>query len=154
MISTSKINTYRHCPHKYFLQYIQKIKVDIKSEALEMGSRVHALISSRVFKSDIRIEQAMLTRAEAILGMYPPDPILETTYEDPKNPGRFYGDVCGERAVGIFDFHWVDLPFAGDWKTGNLNSVIPLASNWSPMTLRRASAPKGHGLVSLAASLM
>lgn len=121
MISTSKINTYRHCPHKFWLQYVQKIKVDIKSEALEMGSRVHALISSRIFKSDVPIEQAMLTRAAAILSMYPPDPVLETTYEDPKNPGRFYGDVCGERAVGIFDFHWIDLPFAGDWKTGKFD---------------------------------
>ncbi|MCK9571149.1 hypothetical protein M0R72_19525 [Candidatus Pacearchaeota archaeon] len=63
----------------------------------------------------------MLTRAKAILDMYPPNPILETTYEDPNNPGRFHGNVLGERAIGIFDFHWSDIPCAGDWKTGKFD---------------------------------
>ena len=121
MISTSKINTYRHCPHKFYLQYILKIKTDVKSPALELGSRVHASISSRNFESADPPEKLMLSRAKGILDMYPPNPILETTYEDPNNPGRFYGDVLGERAVGIFDFHWTDLPFAGDWKTGKFD---------------------------------
>jgi len=121
VISTSQINTYRHCPRKYFLQYVLKIKTDIKSEALEMGSRVHAGISSRIFKSDIPIEHLMLTRAKAILEMYPPNPILETTYEDPDNPGRIWGNLHGKRAICVFDFHWSDIPFAGDWKTGKFD---------------------------------
>jgi hypothetical protein len=118
VISTSQINTYRHCPRQYFLRYVMKIETDTKSPALELGSKIHSSISNRCFDSDILIEKLMLTRAKAILDMYPPNPILETTYEDPHNPGRFFGDVLGKRAIGIFDFHWTDLPFAGDWKTG------------------------------------
>lgn len=121
VISTSQINTYRHCPRKYFLQYVLKIKTDVKSEALEMGSRVHDSISKHIFKSDNPIEYLMLTRAKAILDMYPPNPILETTYEDPNNPGRIWGELHGKRAICVFDFHWADIPFAGDWKTGKFD---------------------------------
>jgi hypothetical protein len=122
VVSTSQINTYRHCPRQYFLRYVMKIETDIKSPALELGSKIHSCISNQCFESDIPIEKLMLTRAKAILDMYPPNPILETTHEDPHNPGRFFGDVLGKRAIGVFDFHWADLPFAGDWKTGNFYS--------------------------------
>jgi hypothetical protein len=119
VISTSQINTYRHCPYQYFLRYVLKIQTDIKSPELERGSRIHSNISNRIFESDDPLENDMLSRAKAILDMYPPNPILETTHEDPNNPGRFFGNVLGKRAIGIFDFHWANIPFAGDWKTGN-----------------------------------
>jgi putative RecB family exonuclease len=42
--SYSKIDSFKHCPHKFKLSYIDKIKVFTTNEALEKGSRVHQII--------------------------------------------------------------------------------------------------------------
>lgn len=121
VISTSQINTYRHCPKKYFFQYIMKIPVETKSPWLELGSKVHERIAKRDFVSSDLMIRIMLRNAQKFLNNMPPNPIMETTYEDKNNPGRFFGDILGRRAIGIFDYHWIDYPMAGDWKTGKFD---------------------------------
>jgi len=121
VFSPSQINTYRQCPKKYFFQYIEKIPIEIESPWLEIGSKVHSQISEYNFESDDLQLKSMLRNAQRFLNSMPPKPIMETTYEDKNNPGRFYGDVLGRRFVGVFDYHWVDHQIAGDWKTGKLD---------------------------------
>lgn len=42
--SYSKIESFMHCPHKFKLNYIDKISVFSQNKALEKGSRVHEII--------------------------------------------------------------------------------------------------------------
>lgn len=120
MISASKINTYIHCPKKYFFQYVMKMPF-VPSEAMKLGSRVHGKIAKLDFSSDNLTERHMLRNAKWFLETMPDNPVMETTYEDKNNPGRLFGDIFGQRAIGIFDFHWPDHALAGDWKTGKLD---------------------------------
>ena len=122
VISTSQINLYRNCPRSYYLKYVAGIKTDIPAPQLEFGSKIHSMISSGNFKSDDPREKEMLERAERFLTTLPQGGIFETSYEDKNNRARFYGDVCGHRAVGIFDIFWEppDEPMGTDWKTGSL----------------------------------
>lgn len=120
MISASKINTYIKCPRNYYLSYIIKVPFEPSPEMLR-GSRIHEKISNFDFSSEDVLERHMLKNANSFLQKLPPNPIMETTYEDKNNPGRFYGDLFNQRTVGIFDFHWKDPSIAGDWKTGKLN---------------------------------
>jgi len=118
-ISASKINTYHSCPRKYYLQYILNLKEPIESPWLEFGSRVHSKLSNNIFDSEDPQEQIMLKNGKKFLDSMPKNPIRETSYEDSNNPGRFFGDVLGHRAVGIFDLHWTpDTSMAADYKTG------------------------------------
>lgn len=121
MISASKINSYIHCPKQYFFQYVEKIEVGIKSPWLELGSKVHGMIAKGEWQSDDTMIRLMLRNARKFLNNMPSNPIMETTYEDKNNPGRFFGDIFGRRSIGIFDYHWSDYPLAGDWKTGKLD---------------------------------
>jgi hypothetical protein len=98
-----------------------KISVDVKPPWLELGSKVHEQIAKRDFNSTDLMIRTMLRNAQKFLNSMPPNPIMETTYEDKNNPGRFFGDILGRRAIGIFDYHWVDHPMAGDWKTGKFD---------------------------------
>lgn len=121
MMSASKINTYLHCPKQYFFRYVQGMPF-VPNEAMIRGSRVHGKISTFDFESNDSLDRHMLRNAKKFLDSMPESPIMETTYEDKKNPGRFFGDVFGQKTVGIFDFHWPDHSMAGDWKTGKLDS--------------------------------
>lgn len=120
MISATKINTYIHCPKKYFFQYVQGLPF-VPSEAMLLGSKVHGKIAAFDFSGDNALERHMLNHAKKFLNGMPANPVMETTYEDKNNPGRFFGDVFGQRTVGIFDFHWPDHVIGGDWKTGKLD---------------------------------
>lgn len=120
MISASKINTYIHCPKKYFFQYVQGMPF-VPNEAMLLGSKVHGKIAAFDFEADNTIERHMLKNAKKFLVKMPANPIMETTYEDKANPGRFFGEVFGQKTIGIFDFHWPTEAIAGDWKTGKLD---------------------------------
>lgn len=120
MISASKINTYLHCPKQYFFRYVQGMPF-VPSEAMLLGSKVHGKIAVFDFEADNVIEQHMLRNAKKFLNSMPRNPVMETTYDDKHNPGRFFGEVFGQKTVGIFDFHWPDYRIAGDWKTGKLD---------------------------------
>src|SRR5574343_668092 len=120
MMSASRINTYIHCPKKYFFQYVQGLPF-APSEAMILGSKVHGKIAIFDFSGDNTLERHMLNHAKKFLDGLPANPVMETTYEDKNNPGRVFGDVFGQRTVGIFDFHWPDKGIAGDWKTCKLD---------------------------------
>lgn len=82
------------------------------------------MIARQDFSSEDPIEKEMLIRARNFLAKMPPNPIFETKYSDgDKNPGRFYGNVLGQRAISVFDVHWIEDPNAIDWKTGNFYST-------------------------------
>lgn len=117
VLSTSQVTTYGNCPRRYAFDYVLKVPVLVKSEALEVGSRVHGAIAAG---EDLAApdEQAMVDRARLALTRLPPDPVVETTYGDRDNPGRLFGEVLGERFVGIFDAHWPVEGLGLDWKTG------------------------------------
>jgi hypothetical protein len=93
----------------------------IPNEAMLLGSKVHEKIAKFDFEAENAIERHMLNHAKKFLESLPSDPIMETTYEDKNNPGRFFGEVFGQKTIGIFDFHWPDHVIAGDWKTGKLD---------------------------------
>jgi hypothetical protein len=77
------------------------------------------MISERNFVSENVGEQEMLLRAKRFLATLPPGGVVETTYEDKQNPARFYGEVCGHKAVAVFDQFWEPDDCVGlDWKTG------------------------------------
>ena len=118
--STSQITTYGNCPRQYAYKYVLKVPTLVTPEAMAKGARVHEAIAASKVGTDIDDpeERQMVDRAARFLEVFPPNPVLETTYEDRKNPGRFYGDVCGHRFVGIFDVHWTGPNVAVDWKTG------------------------------------
>jgi hypothetical protein len=123
VISTSQINLYRSCPRSYYLKYIVGLKSPIPSPQLEFGLKIHSLISSGKFVSEDIREQEMLTRAQNFLKTLPTGGISETSYEDKQNPARFYGDICGHRAVGVFDKFWEPEECIGiDWKSGPLHT--------------------------------
>lgn len=120
VFSTSQITTYDTCPRRYCYQYVLRIPTLVKSEALESGSRVHAAIADGS-ECEHPEEQAMVDRARRILEKFPAGAVHETAFNDPNNPGRFYGTVMGERFVGIFDVVWPDRKIGVDWKTGKYN---------------------------------
>lgn len=117
VFSTSQIGTYATCPRQYAYRYVLKIPTLVTPPALVTGSRIHAAIATGDSLDDT-VEQTMVNRARQVLAELPPNPVIETTYEDRNNPGRFFGDVCGERFIGIFDAHWPADRIAVDWKTG------------------------------------
>jgi len=119
-ISASKITTYHSCPRKFYLQYILNLKEPVESPWLELGNRIHSKLANGVFDSEDITEKGMLQNGKKFLDSMPPKPICETSYSDSKNPGRFYGEVLGQKAVGIFDVHWSpDISEGADYKTGN-----------------------------------
>jgi len=118
MISSSAINIYRQCPLKYKFKYIERLPILDAAPWMKHGSEIHRKISNHDFESKNLMDRIMLRNAKTFLTTMPPNPIMETTYEDKNNPGRFYGVLMGRAAVGIFDYHWRDVPIAGDWKTG------------------------------------
>lgn len=120
VFSTSQVSLYETCPRRYCYQYVLRIPTLVKSEALEAGSRVHAAIAGGP-DPEHPDERAMVDRARRILETFPAGAVHETTFDDPNNPGRFYGNVLGERFVGIFDVVWPDLKIGADWKTGRFN---------------------------------
>lgn len=119
MISASKLNVYHSCPRKFYLQYIKNLKSPLESPWLEFGSKVHSNLANEVFESEDPVEHEMLQRGKKFLSGMPLNPVKETTYADKNNPGRFFGDVLGQRAVGIFDLHWPTECIGADWKTGS-----------------------------------
>lgn len=118
-ISASKLNTFHSCPRKFYLQYIKNLKSPLESPWLEFGSKVHSKLADGIFESEDPIEHEMLQRGKKFLDGMPSGPIKETVYSDPNNPGRFFGEVLGQRAVGIFDLHWPNECVGADWKTGS-----------------------------------
>lgn len=118
-ISASSINTYHSCPRKFYLQYVLRLKSPVESPWMEFGSRVHSKLAQGIFESEDPIERDMLQRGKEFLSNMPPNPIKETSYSDPNNPGRIYGEIFGRDAVGIFDLHWPEVFCGADYKTGS-----------------------------------
>ena len=116
-LSTSQVTTYTTCPRKYAYQYVLKVPTLVTPEPLVVGSRIHAAIAEGTTLDD-PAEQAMVERAHRLLKTWPAGAIQETTFDDQENPGRLYGEIAGEKFVGIFDVHWKDPSIAVDWKTG------------------------------------
>jgi CRISPR/Cas system-associated exonuclease Cas4 (RecB family) len=125
VVSASQINTYLNCPFKFKYQYVDKLPIT-ESEVMKFGSHIHSKIAKGDFESDDEKAKRMLEEAKSFLGDMPTKPIFETTYEDRNNPGRFWGNVFGRRAIAILDAHWVKSPktlktIALDWKTGKFH---------------------------------
>ena len=123
-LSASKIITYNNCPMKYKFQYIDLIPVKVKTDALELGSKVHEYIATGADPAGERlIVRFMVQKARAFLETMPPNPIMETTHEDEKNPCRIYGKINGRPFTGIFDVLYLDPHhIAIDWKSGFYHS--------------------------------
>jgi hypothetical protein len=120
VFSTSQISTYSTCPRQYCYRYVLKIPTLVTPEAMVVGSRVHAAIAEGAALGDPG-EQAMVDAARQVLATYPAGPVFETDFSDPENPGRIWGDVLGERFVGVFDVHWPE-GIGVDWKTGKFHA--------------------------------
>ncbi len=121
-ISVSQINTIMNCGHKFKLQYVLHLPPVTKSTALEDGSRIHSKISTGDFTSEVPEEQVALDRAKKFLGEMPPNPVMETSYEDKANPCRFYGVVLDKDAVAIADAIWDQYDIIADWKYSKAKS--------------------------------
>lgn len=117
--SPSHIIGYRSCPRQFFIRYVLKIRIAVTSPILEMGSRVHDAIARQMFESDNPEVQAYLNVAKEAMRTLPSNPVLETTYEDKNNPGRFFGRCFSYPFAGTFDIHWLDPAMGADWKTGS-----------------------------------
>jgi len=119
-LSASKINTYHTCPRQFYFQYILHLKEPLESPWLELGNKVHAKLADNIFESEDIIEHKMLQNGKKFLDSMPQNPIQETNYSDSHNPGRLYGEIFGQEAVGIFDLHWAPTESTGaDYKSGN-----------------------------------
>jgi CRISPR/Cas system-associated exonuclease Cas4 (RecB family) len=119
-ISASAINSYYSCPRKFYLQYILKLKSPVESPHLKLGSDIHSKLSQNVFESEDLVEHAMLQNGKKFIDNMPSNPVKETTYSDKSNPGRFFGEIFGLRAVGIFDLYWPPEECIGaDFKSGS-----------------------------------
>jgi hypothetical protein len=118
-ISASAVNCYHSCPRKFYLQYILHLKSPLEAPWLKLGSDVHAKLAKNIFESEDPVEHGMLQNGKKFLDSMPPNPIRETTYEDKSNPGRFFGEIFGQKAVGIFDTHWPVEAIGGDYKSGS-----------------------------------
>jgi len=122
-ISYSQVSCYAKCPYQFYLKYVLGEKEPIKSPALELGSKVHDMIAKGMFVSSDPTEQTMLTNAKKFLDSMPSGGISETSFNDPHNPGRFYGSVCGQSAVAVFDVYWEPEVSTGcDFKSGKFYS--------------------------------
>lgn len=119
VFSTSQIVTYGKCPRQYCYRYVLRIPSLVKTEAMEIGSRVHDAIATGAGPLPSEDEQDMVRCARSYCEVFPRGAVYETTFEDDDNPGRLYGDVCGRRFIGIFDVHWPSPAIAIDWKTGS-----------------------------------
>ena len=119
--SPSHILTYRRCEYKFLLAFIYKVKVETKFQPLLTGSSIHEDISKGIFTSEAPERQKMLNVAQEFLSEMPANPMFETTYEDPNNPGIFRGMIFGKPFIGIFDDHWVEERQGVDWKASKHN---------------------------------
>ena len=121
ILSFSQLNTYLSCPRSYYLKYLLKLKAPITSPWLVFGSKIHNMLSNNIFESEDPVEYQMLQRGKKFLESMPDNPIHETSYNDAANPCRFYGDIFGNRTVGIFDVFWEPEVCRGaDFKTGSM----------------------------------
>ena len=121
VISASQIKTYLDCPRVYYLRYILGMKEPVKSDFLERGSRIHSQISNLDFESDNAEEQGFLLNAKNFLASKSGTPSFETSYESKENPNKFFGEICGRRAIAIIDAFWDEDPDAVDWKVSKLS---------------------------------
>ena len=116
-ISASQINLYNKCPYKYFLNYIEKVPITVKSEALELGSTVHELLEQDIYEHDDPKLHPYLQTAKKLLEELNS---IETLKGSSKNELKLFGEVGGNRTVGIIDKVWTDDNIALDYKTGSL----------------------------------
>jgi len=124
--SPSHIIGYIACPRSFFIRYVLKVKPDFISPVLELGSRVHEKLSNLIFESDNPEEQRYLSVAYDAFQRLPANPILETTYQDKTNPGRYTGQCLHYPFAATFDIHWLQPALGVDWKTGKYNE----RKNW------------------------
>jgi len=118
--STSTILTYRKCGHKFLVIHVFHAKIE-KTASQSTGSDIHSDISECRFISEDPEKQRMLNVAQEFLSEMPTNPVFETTYEDPNNPGIFRGMIFGKPFIGIFDAHWVEERQGVDWKASKHN---------------------------------
>jgi hypothetical protein len=86
---------------------------------LLLGSDVHEDIAKRTFFTEDQEKQKMLNVANNFLSKMPTNPVFETNFDDPNNPGVFKGHVFELPFLAVFDVHWIDDRIGLDWKTGN-----------------------------------
>lgn len=115
--SASAINTFLSCGYKYKLRYVDKIKVDITSPYLERGIRVHEKLESDTYTSDNAEDAALLSNAMSLLLELNDDHDISARHE---NELKLFGDVAGERFIGIIDRVWPSEGLLLDWKTGSM----------------------------------
>jgi len=118
-ISVSRINCYKQCPYRYKLQYVDEIPIIIKSEALTLGSTIHELLEQNIFEHEDEKFNPYLVNAYELLKTIND---IETLDSVSTNELKLYGEVLGNKTVGIIDKVWKDQGIALDWKTGNLKS--------------------------------
>ncbi len=117
VFSASQINTFLSCGYKYKLQYVDKVKVDVVSPYLERGIRVHEKLESDTYISDNAEDAVLLSNATALLLKLNDRHDVLSHHE---NELKLFGDIVGERFVGIIDRVWPSEHLLLDWKTGSL----------------------------------
>jgi len=118
-ISVSQLNLYRQCPYRYKLNYIDKIPIEVKPDALNLGSTIHELLEQDIYTIKDEKLNPYLTNARELLSLIND---IETLDCLPQNELKLYGKILGNDAVGIIDKVWKDQNIAIDYKTGSLKS--------------------------------
>jgi hypothetical protein len=116
--SASRINSFLSCSLKYKFQYVDKIKPDVVSPYLERGIRIHEKLETDNYTSEIAEDSKLLQNAMSILLKMNDSHDVITSPHD--NELKLFGDVGGERFIGIIDRVWPSEGVLLDWKTGNL----------------------------------
>ena len=117
MISASQVTRYLKCPFSYKLRYVDKIKIDIISEALTKGSDIHKLLEQNIFESDDEEYQRLLSNAKNFLEEFEQHENL--TNHEYINEQKLFGTICGQKAIGILDRTYPIPGISIDWKTGS-----------------------------------
>ena len=116
-ISASQINLYRRCPYKYYLNYIEKVPITVKSDALTLGSTIHEFLEQDIYDHEDEQYKKYLNNALDLLKEIND---IEMLGSIPKNELKLFGKILGNRTVGIIDKCWPDQQIALDWKSGSL----------------------------------
>lgn len=119
LLSASAITTYKQCPYKYKLRYIDGIKVEIESPWLKRGSDIHKLLEEDKYTSDNPDYAGLLVNAmTCIMNLDDKYRIMGSPHE---NEVKLFGDICGKGFIGFVDRVWPDQRVGVDWKTGKFN---------------------------------
>ena len=121
--SPNMLKTYKECPRKYFLKYVQQISAPQKSTPFEKGKKIHALANYYLRGDDIGKLEKVLTPEESQIWIR----LKENEYFQKTYVNSEYNISC---KIGNF------------WIGGRLDAIVKDDTGYYILDYKTGSVPK------------